>query len=415
MFFPKSIGLSINGNDLVVSKASQIFINPNIEDAVMRDFLIRDEPLDLKLILDIQGFQAKNTILSWPRERTIVREIEMPGSSINELRESISYQLDSFVMFAEDEIYYEIYQSNSIEYGEKVFIFAVKKDELDNVISKLESSNLKPDRVIVSPLSYVPLINDDNKVAVIEKYMGRYTFNLYEQSTLVSTSLIRNKDILKDRINENMPKDLAFFGLKHSDVDDILDTNDLNVEFWDENKQSLGAALNGLTECLDRFNILKIKVKSKVSEFVLMGVLALLVLAFIVILPGIFRHKKEMSLLAINAKLEELRPEVMVSNRLRDSVNGVLEVTDKINEITNQKLRRIDLISELTNAIPDDTWIRQLHIKNNSFEIEGIGLSGSKVLTLLEYSPRFDQVSFTSSVVKDKDGKEKFKIKGSLK
>jgi Tfp pilus assembly protein PilN len=105
----------------------------------------------------------------------------------------------------------------------------------------------------------------------------------------------------------------------------------------------------------------------------------------------------------------------MASNGLRDKVNGVLEITDKINEVVNQKSRRIDMLAELTNAIPDDTWVRQLYIQDNNFEIEGIGLSGSKVLTQLEYSPKFDQVSFKSSVVKNKDGKEKFKIKGSLK
>ncbi len=62
-----------------------------------------------------------------------------------------------------------------------------------------------------------------------------------------------------------------------------------------------------------------------------------------------------------------------------------------------------------------EAGLNGLYIKDNNFEIEGIGLSGTEVLTLLEYSPRFDQVSFTSSVVKNKDGKEKFKIKGSLK
>ncbi len=414
MIFPKSIGLSIHGNDLIVTKASQIFIKSNFEDTVMKDFLIR-EPVDLQLILDAHGIHTNNVFLTWPRERTIVREIELPGSSINELRESIAYQLDSFVMFSADEIYYDIYQSNSNEYGEKAFIFAIKKDELDNVISKLESSNLKPDRVIVSPLSYVPLVNEINKVAVIEKCVEKYTFNLYVQSTLVSTSLVRNKDVLRDRINGNMPKDVVFVGMEQDEVSDICEADKFNIEFWDEMKQSLGASLSGLSECLDKFNVLKTKVKSKASEFVLMGVLASLVLAFIVILPGIFRHKKEMSLQAINVKLEELRPRVIVSNRIKDRVNGVMEVTDKINEVINQRSHRIDLIAYLTDVIPDDTWVRQLYIKDNSFEIEGIGLSGSKVLTLLEYSPRFDKVSFTSSVVKDKAGKEKFKIKGSIK
>ncbi len=415
MFFPKSIGLSIHGNDLFVSKASQVFIKPNIEYAVMKDFLVREQTANLRLILDAQGFQARNIILSWPREKTIVREIELPGSNISELRETISYQLDSFVMFTEDEIYYEIYQSNSDEYGEKVFVFAIKKEDLDSVISKLESSNLKPDRVIVSPLSYIPLLNDDNKVAIIEKYSGRYTFNLYLQSTLVSTSLIKSENILKDRINESMTKDVVFFGLEEDEVGDIFKTDELNVVCWNKKKQSLGVSLNGLSECLGRFNILKSKVKRKVSEFALMGFLALLALTFIIILPGIFRHKKELSLQAINVKLKELRPEVLISNSLRDRVNGVLDVTDKINEVINQKSRRIDFLAELTKTIPEDTWVRQLYIKDNNFEIEGIGLSGTEVLTLLEYSPRFDQVSFTSSVVKNKDGKEKFKIKGSLK
>ncbi len=414
MFFPKSIGLSIHGNDLFVSKASQVFIKPNIEYAVMKDFLVREQTANLRLILDAQGFQARNIILSWPREKTIVREIELPGSNISELRETISYQLDSFVMFTEDEIYYEIYQSNSDEYGEKVFIFAIKKEDLDSVISRLESSNLKPDRVIVSPLSFIPLLND-NKVAIIERCEGRYTFNLYLQSTLVSTSLAKNKDILKGRINENMPDDVIFFGLEQDEVSDIFETDAFNVVYWNEKKQPLGVSLNGLSERLGKFNILKSKVRSKVLEFSLMGVLALLALTFIVILPGIFRHKRELSLQAINLKLEELRPEVLVSNRLRERVNEVLEVSDKINEVINQKSRRIDFIAALTNTIPEDTWVRRLYIKDNSFEMEGVGLSGSKVLTLLEYSPQFDQVSFTSSIVKDKDGKEKFKIKGDLK
>ena len=203
--------------------------------------------------------------------------------------------------------------------------------------------------------------------------------------------------------------------MEQDEVSDIYNTDNFNVVFWSEKKQSLGVSLNGLSDCLNRFNILKTKVKSKVSELVLMGVLAMLALAFIAILPGIFKHKREMSLQAINVKLKELRPEVMESNRLRDKVNGVMDVTAKIDEVIDQKLRRIDLIAELTNAIPDDTWLKQLYIKDNSFEIEGVGLSGSKVLTLLEYSSRFGQVSFTSSVVKNKEGKEKFKIKGSIK
>ncbi|MBT6046514.1 MAG: hypothetical protein HOG49_06815, partial [Candidatus Scalindua sp.] len=359
-------------------------------------------------------FQAKNIILSWPRERTIVREIELPGSNIKELKESLSYQLDSFILFPEEEVYYDILPSNSAEYGEKVFIFAIKKEELDDIILKLELSDLKPDRVIISPLSYIPIV-DDGKTAVIEKCEDRYTFNLYVDKILVGTSLVRNKVSLKSKVLENMPGDIKFLGCEEDEIADLYSEDDMNVERWDTSKQSLGVALNGLSECLGRFNVLKVKAKREIPEFAVMGVLSMLVLAFIFILPGIFKHKKEQSIQAVDVMLKELRPGVMISNRIREEIETTSIINDKISEVVQKNSRRIDLVAELTKAVPDNTWVRHLLIKNDGFEIEGVGLSGAKVLTLLEYSPRFDGVSFTSSVVKDKTGKEKFKIKGRIK
>ncbi len=413
MFFPKSIGLSIHGNDLIISKTSQKFLKCASESTVIKDFLLK-ESLDLKLIIDARGFQTRDIILSWPREKTIVREIELPGSSINELRESISYQLDSFILFSEDDVYYDIYPSNSSEYGEKAFLFAIKKEELDEIMSKLESSNLKPNRVIISPLTYVPLVND-NKVTVIEKCNDSYTFNLYVDSTLVITALVRTEDDLKEKIYENKPDNVIFLAQERDDINDLNNDN-MNVEYWESSKESLGAALNGLSECLDRFNVLKVKGgKRYISQLALTGMLSLLILAFAFILPGIIKHKKVQRIRVIDARLEELHPKVMIASRLKDEIYSVLETTNKINDIVKNKSHRVHLLAELTSAIPDDTWIKQLSFKKGNFEIEVVGLSGAKVLTLLENSPEFKHVSFTSSVVKDRSGKEKFNIKGNTR
>ncbi len=63
MFFPKSIGLSINKNDLIISKASQKLLKCAFESIVVKDFLTK-EPLDLKLIIDAQGYNDKEIVLS---------------------------------------------------------------------------------------------------------------------------------------------------------------------------------------------------------------------------------------------------------------------------------------------------------------------------------------------------------------
>jgi Tfp pilus assembly protein PilN len=412
MFFPKSIGLSLHGNDLIISKASQKFLKPSSESIVVEDFLLK-EPLELKLVIDDHSFQTKNIILSWPRDKTIVREIELPESNIKELKESLSCQLDSFILFPENEVYYDIHPSHSTEYGEKVFIFAIKKEELDDIILKLDSSNLKPVRVIISPLSYIPLVND-GKVAVIEKCEDRYAFNLYVDKTLVSASLVRNKDSLKNKILENMPDYITLLGCEQDVINDLPGEDDMNVECWDASIQSLGVALNGLSESLGKFNVLKVKANKRIPELATAGVLSILVLAFIFILPGIFRYKKEQSIQVINVKLKELNPRIIISNRLSEEIDSVSQINDNISKVIQMYSRRVDLLAELTKAIPDDTWVRQLFFKNDSFEIEGVGLCAADVLTLLEYSSRFNGVSFTSSVVKDKAGNEKFKIKGSI-
>ena len=204
-------------------------------------------------------------------------------------------------------------------------------------------------------------------------------------------------------------------GCEQDDINDLQSEDDVNVKCWDANKQSLGVALNGLSECLSSFNVLKVNAKKKIPELAAMGVLSILVLAFIFILPGIFRYKKEQSIHTIVGKLKEMRPAVMVSNGLREEIDSLSEINENVSKVIEKYSHRIDLVAELTKAVPDDTWIKQLFFRDNSFEIEGVGLSGAKVLTLLEYSPRFNSVSFTSSVVKDKAGKEKFKIKGSIK
>jgi Tfp pilus assembly protein PilN len=262
-------------------------------------------------------------------------------------------------------------------------------------------------------------------VAVIEKCKDLYTFNLYVDSTLVNTALVRTEDDLKEKIYENKLVDIIFLAQERDDINefilkDLKDNDDWyifkNVEYWERSKQSLGAALNGLSECLNRFNVLKIKGgKRYISQLALTGMLSLLILAFAFILPGIIKHKKVQSIRVIDARLEELHPKVMIASRLRDEIYSVLETTNKINDIVKSKSHRIQLLAELTRAIPDDTWIKQLSFKKGNFEIEVVGLSGAKVLTSLENSPKFQHVSFTSSVVKDRSGKEKFKIKGNTR
>ncbi|MFQ5963529.1 MAG: PilN domain-containing protein [Candidatus Scalinduaceae bacterium] len=412
MFFPKSIGLSLHENDLIISRVSQKLAKCTSENIVIKDFLIKDS-LETKLIIDAEGYQAREIVLSWPREKTIAREIELPYSSIKELKESILYQLDSFVLYSEDEIYYDIYPSKTSEHGEKAFIFAVKREDLDDLLSKLELLNISPSRVVISPLSFVPLVNH-SKLATICKCRDFYVFNFYMESVLVNTSLIRNEELLREKIVEYKPDKVVLLNKEDDYLVDFC-KDDIEVELWEKTKESLGAAINGVSEYIRDFNVLKVKRNKFTHQLILAGVLSLLIFAFAFVMPYIIKYKRELAIKAIDSRLQELRPDVDKINRLENEIDNIFKETRKLNEIVNLDNRRIDLFAELTRVLPDDTWVKQLSIKRGYFEMEGIGLSGANVLALLENSPFFSQVRFTSSVIKDRKGKEKFKIKGNTK
>ncbi len=263
ILFPKSVGLSIHENDLIISKSSQEYLKCAFESIVVKDFLLKD-PLDLKLTMDARDYQFGEIVLSWPREKTIVREIELPGSSINELKESISYQLDSFILFSEDEVYYDIYPSKSSEHGEKVFIFAIKKEELDDLLSKLESLNINPSRVVISSLSFIPLVNNA-KVMIIDKCEASYILNSYADSVLVNTSLIKNRNDLNEKIVESNPDKVILLDKEYGNITDYGE-DDIETALWERDKESLGAAINGISEYLRGFNLLKKKKKKVIPQ-----------------------------------------------------------------------------------------------------------------------------------------------------
>lgn len=409
MIFPKSIGLSINGNDLTISKAYRKHFKYVSDSIVVKDFLLKDT-LELKMSVDVQGFHAKEVVLSWPREKTIVREIELPGSRIKELKESISYQLDSFILYSEDEVYYDLYPSISAEYGEKAIIFAIRKTDIDGILSKLEALNINPDRIIISALSFIPFTRN-NKLLVLSKCENAYTCNVYANTSLVNTFLIKDKDEVMEKIVNVKPDKVI---LLDKECEGIVDPDKNNLELWESARESAGAALNGVTEYLSNFNVLKKKRNKILPKYVLAGVLSLLIITFAFIIPGINKYKKAMAMDAIDIKLKEINHDVTIARALKDRIEGLLETSNNLNNFVNFNKRRVDLLFEFTNIIPDDAWIKQLSFKKDYFEIEGVGASGAGILTLLENSPVFSHVKFTSSVIKDREGNERFKIKGDI-
>jgi general secretion pathway protein L len=59
----------------------------------------------------------------------------------------------------------------------------------------------------------------------------------------------------------------------------------------------------------------------------------------------------------------------------------------------------IEVLGLVTRLLPDDTWVQQLDIKQDSVELRGVSEQATRLIKLFEDSPNFTDAAFRSPVV----------------
>ena len=86
---------------------------------------------------------------------------------------------------------------------------------------------------------------------------------------------------------------------------------------------------------------------------------------------------------------------------------------DIFNAIDKQHPSKLSLLERLSQALPKDTWLTNIKFKKGEMEIKGFSPSASKLIPLIEQSPRFKKTGFVGSIIKEPMG-EKFTIRAKL-
>jgi general secretion pathway protein L len=76
---------------------------------------------------------------------------------------------------------------------------------------------------------------------------------------------------------------------------------------------------------------------------------------------------------------------------------------------------RLDMLQQLTKLLPDGTWLQELHMSQDTVEINGYSNHAAELVPPLENSPFFTQVEFTAPITRDNQNREVFRIRMRLK
>jgi len=77
--------------------------------------------------------------------------------------------------------------------------------------------------------------------------------------------------------------------------------------------------------------------------------------------------------------------------------------------------QKLHMLQELTKLLPNGTWLQELHISEDTVEINGYSDHAAELVPPLENSPYFTQVEFTAPITRDNQNREVFRIRMRLK
>lgn len=133
---------------------------------------------------------------------------------------------------------------------------------------------------------------------------------------------------------------------------------------------------------------------------VILGITALLV-------PG---YRENRRLAQINRRIVELDAPVRAIEQTLQELERKRRLLTTIQSIESATIRPLPVLRELTDLIPADAWLTTVSLDAKGVELTGQAGAASALIPLLENSPRFERVEFSSPVTRGRD-KEQFRIR----
>ncbi len=456
MLFQTSLGIDI-GTDQV----SLVYLKKTFRDMTLVDYdtrpIEKEKSAEEKLNTvkeHVNGFIWKNRIVSAdiflgiPRELSILRFVDMPLSVKEGLASALNYEMEKYVPFSADEIYFDFQiisedkESNSL----KVLLVVVRKDIIDPFIDLVNQMGIEASGIEISSTAIcncfspnLNIIGENNQYAVIYADHGRVELNLLVDGRLhYSKSVIRPENredfyglvleeltLIKRNIGtEEIPLNVLFCdsGENGKIVNRFGEKEDIDIRTPDFSDMEIpscslvpayGLALKGVSHNLSMdINLLPEKLRKKPSKW---GHYTMLALSVLIVLLAIAWGGSEvvhqrLYLGRLNREIKRLAPEVTEFNRMQKRCEELETGINYLTSFRKKSLTVLDVLRELSLRLPESAWIRRLTFSEKDVNIEGEAESASKLIPALEASPLFCDVVFLSTITKGRAGKEYFRI-----
>lgn len=392
-----------------------------------------------------------------PRRLVTMRSVSMPAVGEEELKGILEYEVERYIPFPLEEAQYDFQLLEKDAEKAMLLLAAARKEEIHRYLGLLGEAGITPTALGVStfasfnalfynqgggavPLTaLVDLRNGEAELAVARGGTLRYCRYLALGSAAPLDALLPELSGLLVSVGADGERPLGriFIAGSGGGRGDLLhhlaERTGLEVEFFQplrrikargvdpQTASSLGAAvglaLNGLValplmiDLLPRELAPPRRVAGLATTFRLLALSALLGVAFVV--SGAVRERR--ALAKVTARIGQLQVEVAKAEQLKEDVARLDRQIATLEKIDREELRKLDVWSELVRILPKGVTLTFFSIDGRQVQMHGsISGSASNLISILEQSPVFENVQFTSPVASRGSETQDFQIKAYL-
>lgn len=109
--------------------------------------------------------------------------------------------------------------------------------------------------------------------------------------------------------------------------------------------------------------------------------------------------KKDRAIAAIEGELAAAAAIAREGSELRSDLDRMAAASQFLVEKKKNDTLVIELVDEISRILPDHTWVARLDLSDNQLQLQGQSQASSSLISVIEASPYFENVSFRSPVV----------------
>jgi Tfp pilus assembly protein PilN len=417
-----------------------------LDELPLPEPLSEEAPAKVAGFLDRHGLREARVMACLPREAVLVRFLDLPAEAETQLAKIVGYQLGSLHPYKDDQIYWDCALVGRDPKAKQVSVIVVvaEKERVNRCKQALQELGLRLSGLTLGAAALAVLVKPllpPGALIVCGRPSGVELLSFHQGNLCASQQIpLEPSASAKERFDREWHRALAALPVSDTATVPWFVCGSVPVPFSDllegasplpapklnlsRRQNSVGfewpalaAAYAGLVRGASSINLLPPEERWQPHRGARLPIYALGAMAALLALPLASHGWIQRALYgrALERALRGLEVPAQQHRRQNQETSSLVSRAEVLHTLQAGNWQKLNLFQEVTHLLPDGTWLQELHISEETVEINGYSTHAADLVPPLENSPYFTQVEFTAPIVRDNQNREVFRIRMRLK